>query len=392
LVLYVSHQSFSSDVLIGNKIKQKTGCEVVLVGPWCASNPEKMLKDSKGLDMVVKREFDDVVLDLANGKKKKDIKGLVYRNGKKIVFTGERQFLTPTQLDKFPFVTSIYKQFLPIKNYTQASLLHPYIDMFTARGCAWNQCTFCLWPQTIHKGAHYRMRNLDGVVEELKYIKKELTFVKEVFFQDDMLPTLRARQISELIIKHKIKMNWSCYVKADVDLETLKMMKMSGCRFLHVGYETPQANIIKNIKKGTQRDTMTKFTQDAQKAGLRIHGDFILGLPGETKETIQDTINWAKSLKIEGYQVFIPQPHPGTILYNDLKKKGHMSKSGDIDYPHLSRQDLSEWRFNFLRQIYFSPTYIARTVKNINSLDEFVRLSKDAFNTLPNLLFPKKFY
>lgn len=392
LVLYVSTQSMRNDIAIGKKIKKLTGCRLIIVGPWCSTHPDEVARLDRDIDGVVRREFEDVVLDLANGKNPKAIKGLTYRDGEKIVTNTERPFLTSAQLNEFPFVTKIYKENLPIANYFQASLLHPYVDLFTARGCVWSQCTFCLWPFTIHKGAVYRVRTMDNVFEELKYIKKELPQVNEVFIQDDMFPTGRARQFSEMLLTHNFKLNWSCYVKADVDYETLKAMKKAGCRYLHVGYETQDPTIIANIHKGTNRETMTKFTRDARCAGLRIHGDFIVGLPGETEQTIHETMRWAKSLGIEGYQVFIPQPHDGTPLYDYLKKRHEMTKKGDINYPHLTRRQLSYWRFKFLRTIYFSPDYIVRTVRNINSLGEFTRLSRDAMTVLPNILFPRKFY
>lgn len=387
LVLYVSDQSLKNDIAIGAKIKKQTSCQVVLVGPWCSVNPEQILKLNKSMDGIVRREFDGVVLDLANGKNKKDIKGLIYRDDNKIISNGEREFLTPKQLDQFPFVTEIYKRFLPIRKYHQASLLNPFVDLFTGRGCSWGKCTFCLWPNTIHKGAPlYRMRSLDSVIEELKFIQKELPFVKEVFLQDDTLPPGRARQLSELIIKNRLKIIWSCYMRADADFETLRLMKKAGCRYLHVGYETVDEKIIKNICKGTTPERMGCFTEYTKRAGLKVHGDFILGLPGETVETMQKTIEWAKRLDIEGYQFFIPQPQKGTPLYNWLKKRGLVTKKDEISYKHINNDQLSSWRFRAMRQIYFSPKYIFSNIKNISSLDDFYRLSRTALHVIPNIL------
>lgn len=296
VAVYISDISLADDIKVGEEIKKLTGSYLVLVGPRCASDPLALLKMGKQtVDAVVRREFDDVLLDLADIKDKKTIAGLVWRNGKKIIANPERPFLTAQQLNQFPFVAKIYKDHLPIKKYYQASLLHPFVDLFTARGCSWNKCTFCLWPNTIYKGAAYRTRSIDNVVEELKFIKKELPEVKEVFFQDDMLPRIRATQLASAIIKAKIKLNWSGYVKADLNYDTLKLMRKSGCRFLHVGYESADLTILKNINKGANPKTMKQFTDDAKRAGIKIHGDFIFGLPGETESTIRNTIAWAKN-------------------------------------------------------------------------------------------------
>lgn len=390
LVLYISKDSLPNDAAVGEEIKKRTGCKIVLVGPWCANTPEKILKEYSVADIVVRREFEDAVLDIANGKPLKSIKGIIYRSKAGIVSNPERPFLTGEQLDRFPFVASVYKRHVPIENYYQASLLHPFIDMFTARGCAWNQCTFCLWPNTIHKGAMYRARSIDNVIKELHYIKKELPWVKEVFFQDDMLPSVRIRELSSRMLKEKLNMKWSCYVRANVDRETLFLMKKAGCRYLHVGYESVDPTVIKLVKKGNIKEEMERFTKDANEAGLRIHGDFILGLPGETEQSIQATIEWAKTLGIEGYQVFIPQPHEATPMYQWLKKRGYLTKDGDINYPFLSKDRLTYWRFRAMKEIYFTPSYIWNTVRHISSFSEFMRLVRTATFVLPNILFPKK--
>lgn len=390
LVLYISSQSLKSDVAIGGKIKKLTGCQIVLVGPWCAYEPEKILRKCPFVDALVRREFDEVVLELANGIKKRKIKGLVYREKGKIISNPEKEFLTPAQLDQFPFVTKIYKEYLPIRKYYQASLLHPFVDLFTGRGCPWGKCTFCLWPNTIHQGAPgYRARNLESVIEELKFVKTNLPFVREVFFQDDTLPTGRTRQLSELLLKKNLKITWSCYSRANIDLETLTLMKKAGCRYLHVGYESADKQILKNICKGTTPEQMKKFTKNTKKVGLRVHGDFIFGLPGETEETIKKTIAWAKSLEIEGYQFFLPQPQKGTPLFTWLKKKGYLTRTEEANYPHLSHKKLIYWRFRAMREIYFSKNYVLNTLKNINSLADFARLTRTGLHVIPNILKTK---
>lgn len=382
LAIYVSDKSLSYDISVAKRLKRATGAYMVLVGPRCASEPEEILGKYSDVEAVIRREFDDVLLDLANGKDRKKINGLIWRDGKKIISNPERAFLASKQLNEFPFVTDVYHRHLAINKYYQASLLHPFVDLFTARGCAWNKCTFCLWPNTIHKGAGYRARSIKNVIEELKFIKKELPEIKEVFFQDDMLPANRAKQLAQAILKAKLKMNWSCYTKADIDPQTLKLMKKSGCRFLHVGYESADSTILNNICKGTDPQTAKKFTENALKVGLRIHGDFILGLPGETQKTIKKTITWAKNLGIEGYQFFVPEPNKETPLYDWLKKRHN--------YPHLSSGELDCWRLKAMKEIYLDPKYIFRTIRNIESKGDFFRLARTAFYVIPKMIFPQK--
>jgi len=390
LVVYVSDKSLRNDLTVAKKIKRANNCQLVAVGPRCSFQPEKILEKYPDVDSVVRREFDDVLLDLANNKDKKKIPGLIWRSGKRIISNPERSFLTEKQLDEFPFVTDVYRRHLPINKYYQASLLHPFVDLFTARGCAWNKCTFCLWPNTIHKNAAYRPRSIESVIAELKFIKSKLPEVKEVFFQDDMIPALRAKQLSLAILKAKLQMNWSCYTKADIDSETLKLMKKSGCRFLHVGYESSNQTILNNIRKGTTPQTAKKFTQDSLRAGLRIHGDFILGLPGETETTINKTISWAKKLGIEGYQFFVPEPNKETPLFEQLSKKHCLTKQNSINYPRLSNNRLNYYRFRAMKEIYLDPGYIFRTVRGIKSTGDFFRLLRTAYHVIPSIIFPPK--
>lgn len=384
--IYISPQSLKSDLNIAKQIKKHTGSQIILVGPWCSVSPETILKANKEVDAIIPREFDQVLLQLAEEKTKKTIKGLVFRQGKQIITNLPADFLTPKELDQFRFVTEVYKKFLPLDKYYQASLLHPFVDLFTGRGCSWGKCTFCLWPNTIHRSATYRTRNPENVIEELKFVKNNLPEVKEIFFQDDTLPAWRAKQLSSLILKNKLKIAWSCYCRAEIDLETLKLMKKAGCRYLHVGYESANEKILKNMRKGTTPVMMKKFTEDTKKAGLKVHGDFILGLPGETEATIKQTIAWAKKLGIEGYQFFIPQPQEGTPLFAYLKKKGYLKNKEEINYPNLKYDQLCAWRFKAMREIYFSPGYFFNTLKNISSLADFLRLIRTSAYALPNML------
>jgi radical SAM superfamily enzyme YgiQ (UPF0313 family) len=385
-VIYTSALSLENDYEIAVKIKQQTQAQIVFVGPWCGYKPEVIMADHPQIDVIIPREFEDVLLDMAEGKKLKIIKGLIFRKGEAIVRNPERPFIDTKILDEMPFVTSVYKKHLPIDKYYQASLLHPFVDFFTARGCIWGKCTFCLWPNTIQQGALYRQRSIDSVTTEIQYVKNRFGSVKEIFFQDDTLATGRAREISRFLIDKNIKLNWSCYLRANVDFETLDLMKKSGCRFVHVGYESGNQNILNTMNKGTKLADMEKFTRDTKKAGIRVHGDFIVGLPGETEKTVNETVKWAKSLDIEGYQFFIPQPQPGTPLYAYALQNKLLTQDGMLSYPAMSAAKMNQLRFQAMRSIYLTPKYIVNTIRNIDSLDEFARLMRTAMHVLPSII------
>ena len=383
-VLYISTVSLENDIKIGEKIKELTGSYIILVGPWCSIHSDEIIKKSDKIDSLAIGEFDHTVLEIVEGKPEDEIAGLVWKNNGEVVHNPPRTPLTPEQINEFPFVTDVYRRHLNIQNYFQAPHLHPFVDLFTGRGCSWGKCTFCLWPHTINKGAPYRTGDINKTIEELEFIKEKLPLVKEVFIQDDTLPAWRARELSTAIMEAGLNMKWSCYARSDgtYDLETLELMKESGCRCLHVGYESSNQQILNNVKKGTTPKTMEKFTEMTNKVGLVNHADFIIGLPGETVETIKATVKWAKRLKVDSYQFTIPKPYPETPLYGYLEENGYL-KDGWANYPDLSADDIKKWTKWALKQTNMNPRYLLRMV---GKPKEWKRLMRSAKYVVPNVL------
>ncbi len=383
-VLYISDKSLANDIKIGERLKEITESYIVLVGPWCCVHPDDIIKCSNKIDALAIGEFDYTILEIAEGKSKSDIHGLIWRNGNNIVHNPPRAPLTSEEINEFPFVTDVYKRHLNINNYFQAPHLHPFVDLFTGRGCSWGKCAFCLWPHTINKGAPYRVGDIHKTIEEIKFIKQELPKIREIFIQDDTLPAWRAKELSLAIINNRIDITWSCYARADgtYNLETLKLMKESGCRCLHVGYESSNQQILTNIRKGSKPKIMEEFAEMTDRIGLLNHADFIIGLPGETTDTIKKTVKWANSLKVDSYQFTIPKPYPGTPLYDWLKEHDCL-KDGWANYPHLSSEDIEKWTKWALKETNMNPKYLFRMLKKRS---EWMRLARSARYLLPNVL------
>ena len=198
-------------------------------------------------------------------------------------------------------------------------------------------------------------------------------YVKEFFFDDDTFNIQKARTI-ELCEKLKpLKLTWSCTSRVTTDYETLKAMRDAGCRLLIVGYESGDQQILKNIKKGATLERARQFTKDCHKLGLMIHGDFILGLPGETRESIRRTIDFAKELDVETIQVSVAHAYPGTELYDFAVSNGFMANKemvdigghqmAHIEYPGLPADDIMEAVHRFYDEYYFRPKAVFRIVK-----------------------------
>ncbi len=275
-------------------------------------------------------------------------------------------------MDALPFVTPVYKRDLVIENYFIGYLKHPYISFYTGRGCK-SRCTFCLWPQTVG-GHRYRMRSVGHVIEEMKWAADAFPQVKEFFFDDDTFTDDLPR--AEAIAKElgKLGVTWSCNAKANVPRETLKVLKDNGLRLLLVGYESGNQQILHNIKKGMLVDVARRFTKDCHELGIVIHGTFILGLPGETKETIEETIRFANEINPHTIQVSLAAPYPGTFLYKQARENnGWLDEDQElIDelgmqiaplyYPHLSHTEIFDSVEDFYKRFYFRAPKIASIV------------------------------
>jgi radical SAM superfamily enzyme YgiQ (UPF0313 family) len=334
---------------------------------------------------VVRREFDYQIADYAKGVPVEDLPGVSYRKNGHIVNNPER--VPIENLDELPWVTKVYQRDLDVRRYNVPFLLNPYISLYTSRGCP-AMCTFCLWPQT-HSGHRWRLRSTDDIAREVAYAKEAFPYVKEIFFDDDTFNYQKARTI-ELCKKLKpLNFTWSCTSRVTTDYDTLKAMKDSGCRLLIVGYESGEQQILKNIKKGATIDMALRFTDNCKKLGLIVHGDFIIGLPGETRESIRKTIDFAKRLDTETIQVSLAHPYPGTEFYDYVKNNGLITIDAMTDetghqlpniiYPGLDRGELVEWVERFYGEYYFRPRVIWRVVrKAIFDSSERKRLSKEA--------------
>src|SRR6201996_3134865 len=386
LVLFTSTPGFQVDVRIAEMMKDlNPKLKVAFVGPPVTIEPEKSLRASKAIDFVVKKEFDYPIRDFAAGKPLEEIPSVVFRkNGG---FQNNPEAGAIENLDALPWATKVYKRDLDFRRYNVPFLLNPYISFYTTRGCP-AQCTFCLWPQT-HSGHRWRIRSSDDIANECRWVLENFPGLKEIFFDDDTFNYQKARTLDLCAKLKPLNFTWSCTSRVTTDYDTLKAMKDAGCRLLIVGYESGDPQILKNIKKGATIDMAERFTANCKKLGLVIHGDFIVGLPGETRESIRKTIDFAKKLDNETIQVSIAHPYPGTEFYAYAEKNNLISigKIGDargnqlpkVVYENLNEAELMDWVERFYSEYYFRTRVIWRMVRKVifNAHDR-KRLIKEA--------------
>ncbi len=372
VVLFTSNVGFDADVSIARRMKAaKPSLKVAFVGPDVQTRPAECLRASEDIDFVVRGEFDYPVVEYAQGKPLVEIAGASYRKDGEIVHNPSRPPLETADLDKLPFATEIYKRDLKIENYNIPFLLHPYVSFYTSRGCP-ALCTFCHWPQTL-SGHAWRVRSTDNVVAEFQQAMKLFPQAKEFFFDDDTF-NIRKDRVLDVCAKLKpLGFRWSANARTHTDYDTLKAMADAGGRLLIVGFESGDAQILKNIKKGTTPEMGRTFMKNCKKVGLTVHADFIIGLPGETKETIARTIDYAKDLDADTVQVSVAHAYPGTELYEWAAKNGYLANEQRSDggghqlphitYPGLSLEDMMAGMNTFYDSYYLRPRVVWRIVK-----------------------------
>jgi len=404
LVIETSTSTIKSDVNFIKKFNKASNAKVILVGPHVSALPEDILKMSKAIDFVARKEYDYTVLDLANTLEKngkiKDVLGISYRKGRKVVHNSDRPVIR--NLDKLPFVSKIYKKFLDVRDYRYALAMHPMIQILSSRGCP-NRCTFCQLPQTFMSRV-FRARSPENFVDELEFIENELPEVKEIFIEDDTFTVNQKRvsRICDLIKERGLDITWSTNVRSDLPYILLKKMKNAGCRMLIVGYESGSQQLLNNIKKGITLKQGEKFTGAAKNAGLKIFACFMIGLPGETRETIEQTFQFARKLNPD--MVFFQQavPFPGTEFYDWCKENNYLvtkdfskwlDSNGQLDfivsYPNLTNEEIKEIRDKLMLRFYSSPKHLFYTLARNLSFSEMKRLI-NAYKSYLSYLIKKK--
>ena len=381
VVVDTSTPSIYEDVRVASKLKEVTKAFVVLVGMHVSALPEETLKLDKNIDAVTIHEYDytlpELVKCIEHKKDLKKVKGIIYRDKSgKIVRNELRPMIG--NLDNLPLASKIYKKHLNPRNYFFSSSGYPMVMIITGRGCPF-RCFWCNWPQTFH-GHKYRLRSAENVVAEFEYIVNTMPEIKEIGIEDDTLTadSARVRKICKMLIKKGIhkKIQWYANTRVNLDLETMKLMKQAGCRLIIPGYESGVQELLDNSRKGIKLEQSREFAKNAKKANLLVHGCFIIGLPGETRETAKKTIKFAKELDPDDAQFFPLIVYPGTEAYEWAEKNKYLTttdfskwntKEGWHDSlvstPNLTKEEIIELCNRGRAEFFLRPKFILKTMR-----------------------------
>jgi anaerobic magnesium-protoporphyrin IX monomethyl ester cyclase len=384
------------------------GLFVVMVGVHVSALPKETLREAgPAVDAIACGEYDATLVELADRLQSDGaatdlsaIKGVAWRNRKgDIIVNAPRPFLD--SLDDIPFVSDVYKKHLDIGPYFYGHSRYPLVVLVTGRGCPFH-CTYCVVPQTMH-GHLYRKRSIANIVAEFVSINKNFPHVKEIMIEDDTLTAdrQRCRELSEaLIAAGATRIPWSANSRADVDVDTMRAMKKAGCRLFCVGFESGEQQILDNIRKGTKIPKIHQFMKDARRAGIMIHGCFMVGNRGETAKTLETTLRFAKKLSPDTAQFFPIMVYPGTADYDYFKDKGWIVTadfrqwltadglhSSVVSNPDLKYEYLVTFCDRARREFYLRPTYLlAKLAQIARHPSEAKRLVKGG-GTLLHYLF-----
>lgn len=342
----------------------------------------------KDLDLILLGEPEDTLKEILQGKPYSEILGLYYRDDLRAKFTGSRPFIE--DLDRLPFPArhlvdnNIYRR--PDNNQVQATIK-------VSRGCPFH-CFFCL--ATPVSGAKVRKRSPENIVEEIKecvnkYGIKNFLFWSDIFNIDKEW----VMELCQKIIDSGLDITWSANTRADTaDEEMAQKMYEAGCRLVSIGVESGSQEMLDKIGKKITLDDVRLTVKIFKKAGIKIYNYFVIGLPWEDEETVEDTIDFAIELDSDFISFYTATPLPGTRFYEYAKENklinSDTSFSSAYFYPsvnthHLSKDKVFELHKKAVKSFYLRPSYICKMLAKIRSFEEF----KNYFKAGMNLLFRK---
>lgn len=378
VVIETSTPSIEIDLDTTKEIKEVTGLPTVLIDCHATYFHKELIKEWY-VDFVVRGEFEMSVTHLAKTLRDKgnlhDVLGVTWKKPDgEVVVNPDRPLIG--DLDSLPYPA----RDLVIQSKYRQELCHykPYFQLFGSRGCPFH-CIFCLWPGTLFKNK-VRLRKVKKIVDEIVYLKEEYG-AREVFLYDDTLNVSiqRVMDICNEILDRRVNIHWLCQLRPDkCSLEMFKLMKKSGCRLVVIGVESGSQELLDNsIDKKITLDEARNAVKWAKEAGITVHLTFVLGVPGETKETICQTYEFIKEVQPDAFQVSIATPYPGTRYYELIKNQPHQWKDFDGNCgasfcEGLTGEELITAINKMYLNYYFTPIKIFKRIFGMRSWDDIV--------------------
>ena len=339
----------------------------------------------KDLDFIIYGEPEETLRELLIGVAPYRVLGLYYRDSIRVKFSGARPYIK--NLDSIPFPArhlidnSIYRR--PDTNEVQAVIK-------VSRGCPYH-CFFCL--ATPVSGVDVRKRSPKNIVEEIKECVNKYNIRNFVFWSDIFnIDKTWVMDLCQLIIDSNLDITWSANTRADTaDEEMAEMMYRAGCRLVSIGVESGSQMILDNIGKHITLDDVRLTVTIFKKFGMKIYNYFVIGLPWETEETVEDTVDFAIELDSDFVSFYTATPFPGTRFYDYAKEHNLINSDTSFKsayfYPSVNAHSLTKEQIfrlhkKAVRSFYLRPSYILKMLLKIKSKEEFKNYFKAGWNLL----------
>ncbi len=406
VVIDTSTPSINSDLDFTKRIKEALPTvKTCLVGTHVSATVNELLpKLSSFVDFIARHEYDYTLPELAEAIEGKrdlsEVLGISYCLNGVLKESPNRPYIE--NLDELPFVSEVYKKYLDIEDYFYAHVSFPTVSIFSSRGCP-SKCFYCMYSQVMF-GKAYRKRSAENLYKECEYIKKNFPKVKEILIDDDNFSVNQqnVQDFCKLMIENKLGLKWVVQCRVNLSYDTMVLMKKAGCRLVVVGYESGSQRVLDGMHKGITIEQSRKFNDAAKKAGMRVHGCFMVGNPGETKDTMMETLRFAKSLRMDTAQFFPLIVYPGTEAWTWAKQNNYITAKSYNEWltpegmhncvlstPELTNKELVEFCNYARKKFYLRPKYIfMKAGECLTNKDDFVRTFK-SFKTFAKYLFKR---
>ena len=352
---------------------------IIVGGPHATCFPEEIMNENPLIDYLIYGEGEITIVELLKQENIENVNGVYYRKGDEIRFTNPRAPIK--NLDDIPRpALHLLNMDLYCPLPDQYKKL-PAISWITSRGCTWKKCTFC-FESAIHAQA-YRRHSFERVVADIEWLQKRYG-INEIDFLDDefFINELWIKEFKKLLQERNIKLSWTAYGRADhVTKKMLEDAKEVGCWGLYMGIESGDKDLLKVVNKGITLEQVRKVCGWCHELGLEIRGSFILGLPNETFEKAQKTIDFAKELKLSIAAFHLFHPEYGTKLYDVALKEGKLlgdpwtkrTKVAYLPNGYKNEEELENMQKIAFRQFYFRPSYIIKRLIKIKNMQDLRR-------------------
>ena len=382
----VATPTLENDLTVFKTVKEICpDCVTIAKGAAFLNRANDIMANHKNLDIVIIGEAEETLREIVSGKSNHLISGIYYREDFHIKFTGKREFIE--KLDKLPFPA---RHLIDNKKYRRPDNNEVQAVIKVARGCPYH-CFFCL--ATPVAGSRVRKRSPENILAEIKECVEKYNIRNFIFWSDIFnLDKEWVRDLCNKIIESGLEITWSANTRADTaDLETAELMYEAGCSLVSIGVESGSQYILDKIGKKITPDDVRKTVKIFKQAHIKIYNYFVIGLPWDDEETIEDTIDFACELDSDFVSFYTAVPLPGTRFYNYASENGLFDEKTSFEnayfYPAvdthcLSKERVFELHKKAVRTFYLRPKYIMRMFLSIRSLTEFKNCFKAGMNIL----------